>query len=304
MFKNILIGVDEHQGGRDAVALGHRLLAHGGTLTLAHIYPSELHPWRGSNTAYESITRKDAGTLLEAVRAELDLEAELRSLGAPSVGRGLHVLAERIDADLLVVGTSHRSLLGRVWVGDDTRAALNGSACAVAIAPIGYATESDVMREIGVGYDGSPESIHALAVARRLAAETGARLSAFEAVALPSYAYAGAPPVTEATIDDLVEQARDHVAELDGVEPHASYGQAAEELAAYSASLDLLVVGSRSYGPAGRLVHGSTSHHLARTARCPLLVMTRAAGDREPLPGLDQPMLEGITHEVGAGSEP
>jgi hypothetical protein len=39
----------------------------------------------------------------------------------------------------------------------------------------------------------------------------------------------------------------------------------------------LLVVGSRSYGPIGRLVHGSVSQQLARTARCPLLVLTRAA---------------------------
>ncbi|MGP0033171.1 MAG: universal stress protein [Solirubrobacteraceae bacterium] len=45
----------------------------------------------------------------------------------------------------------------------------------------------------------------------------------------------------------------------------------------YSASLDLLILGSRSYGPLGRLVHGSTSQQLARTARCPLLVLTRAA---------------------------
>jgi nucleotide-binding universal stress UspA family protein len=67
------------------------------------------------------------------------------------------------------------------------------------------------------------------------------------------------------------------VAQLEGVEPHAAYGQPAEELTLYSASLDLLVIGSRSYGPIGRLVHGSTAQHLARTARCPLLVLTRAA---------------------------
>ena len=64
---------------------------------------------------------------------------------------------------------------------------------------------------------------------------------------------------------------------LGGVEPHAAYGQPAEELAVYSASLDLLIVGSRGYGPIGRLIHGSTSQQLARSARCPLLVLTHAA---------------------------
>ena len=49
----------------------------------------------------------------------------------------------------------------------------------------------------------------------------------------------------------------------------------------YSASLDLLIVGSRDYGPIGRLVHGSTSQQLARMARCPLLVLTRSARERD-----------------------
>jgi hypothetical protein len=49
----------------------------------------------------------------------------------------------------------------------------------------------------------------------------------------------------------------------------------------YSASLDLLIVGSRDYGPVGRFVHGSTTQQLARTARCPLLVLTRAARGAE-----------------------
>jgi len=50
-----------------------------------------------------------------------------------------------------------------------------------------------------------------------------------------------------------------------------------DELALYSASLDLLVVGCRGYGPIGRLIHGSTSLQLAQPARCPLLVLTRQA---------------------------
>jgi len=65
-----------------------------------------------------------------------------------------------------------------------------------------------------------------------------------------------------------------------------AYGVPAEELALYSASLDLSVVGSRGYGPIGRLVHGSTSQKLARTARCPLLVLPRwtaAAGTSDAL---------------------
>ena len=176
---------------------------------------------------------------------------------------------------MLVVGSSRRGVIGRVLLGDDTRAALNGAPCAIAIAPAGYDAEPGLMREIGVGFNASVESEHAVGVARELARQHGAKLSAMEAVSLPTYAYMGGAVGT--VLQDLVKDARLRVEGLEGVEPHAVYGQAAEELALYSASLDLLVVGSRDYGPVGRLVHGSTSRQLARSARCPVLVLTRAA---------------------------
>ena len=107
------------------------------------------------------------------------------------------------------------------------------------------------MREIGVGYDGSPESEHALPVARMLADASGAKLSALEAVSLPSDAFLG-PGAVDNTPQRLLEDARGRIASFGDVEPHAAYGQPAEELALYSASLDLLIVGSRGYGPIGR----------------------------------------------------
>jgi nucleotide-binding universal stress UspA family protein len=277
MFKNVIIGIDEREGGRDAIALARVLRAQDGELTLAYVYHGDPHLWRGSSPAYDAVERQRSRELLEKAREEADSAAHLRWRGSASVGRGLHELAEIIKADLLVVGSTRRGLLGRVMIGDDTRAALNGAPCAVAIAPAGYRHHQVVMREVGVGYDGSPESEHALAIARALAAEHDTKLSAFEAVSLPTYAVSPTAPPDHAVVTDLVEAARDRVAGLDGVEPHAAYGEAAEELALYSASLDLLVIGSRSYGPLGRLVHGSTAQQLARSARCPLLVLTRAA---------------------------
>ena len=95
-------------------------------------------------------------------------------------------------------------------------------------------------------------------------------------MSLPTYAFVGGPAPIDNTFKDLVDDARKRIEALDGVEPHAAYGFPAEELGVYSASLDLLIVGSRGYGPMGRLIHGSTSQQLAHTARCPLLVLTRA----------------------------
>jgi nucleotide-binding universal stress UspA family protein len=277
MFEKVMVGVDDREGGRDAIALAEVLAAAGGQLTLAYVYTGDPHAWHGSLGVSDADARERALEVLEKARADADVEAQLRWRGSPSPGRGLHEMAEVIDADLLVVGSSRRGLIGRVRVRDDTRAALNGAPCAVAVAPAGFSERPVVMREIGVGYDASPESEHALKVARMLAAQHHTKLSACQAVTVPAYLAHGRTAADGTALDDLVQDARARVAALDDVEPHAAYGEPAEELALYSASLDLLVVGSRGYGPVGRLVHGSTSQHLARTARCPLLILTRAA---------------------------
>jgi nucleotide-binding universal stress UspA family protein len=276
MFKHIVVGVDR-AGGLDAITLSSKLRSEGAQLTLVHIYPADSRIRHPRSAADDSTERRRAAELLAQVREQAGVDASLRFERFASVGRGLHVLAEELGADLLVVGSSRRGLLGRVMIGDDTRAALNGAPCAIAIAPAGYSEQGVAMREIGVGYNGSPESEHAVTAARTIAAEHGAKLSAFEAVSLPTYAFIGGPAPLDGAIEELVQDARQRIETLGGVEPHAVYGHPAEELALYSASLDLLIVGSRDYGPVGRLVHGSTSHVLARTARCPLLVLTRAA---------------------------
>jgi len=67
------------------------------------------------------------------------------------VRRGLHELCEVTGADLLAVGSSRRGLLGRVLLGDDMQAALDGAPCAIAIATTNYSHEPVAMREIGVG---------------------------------------------------------------------------------------------------------------------------------------------------------
>jgi len=275
MFGKVLIGVDERPGGRDAIALAKHLVADGGELVLAYVHYGDLHPTRGASPAFAVAEGERSRELLASVRAAEGIEASLVWTGSPSVGRGLHELAERQGADLVVVGSSGRGLLGRVAVGDHTRDALNGAPCAVAVAPAGYAQRPSTMQKIGVGYDGSPESKHALAVARELAAGLGGKVSAFEAVTLPLDAG------NVGALDQLVANAGNAIAELGDVEAHAAYGDPAEELALFGASVDLLIVGSRGYGPIGRLVHGSTSQHLVRSARCPILVLPRNAAGPE-----------------------
>jgi nucleotide-binding universal stress UspA family protein len=267
MFENVLVGVDGRSGGRDAIALARLLVAPTGKLALAHVHTSEV-----------AEERKDTIELLERERAAADVQGELVDVVSTSPGRGMHEQAEARDVDLLAVGSCSRGVLGRAMLGDDTRAALNGSPCAVAVAPLGYAAKHATIAKIGVAYNDSPESAAALAAARELASANGASLYALEVVSIPSVAYAGLiPPAIGESIDVLLEQANARLSKLQGVEARAVYGLPGEELAAFGEEVDLLVVGSRGYGPVRRLVLGSTSEHLARHARCPLLVLPRAA---------------------------
>ena len=282
-----MVGVDFGDGGREAIALARTLCARPGRVTLTHVVTSDPSFFRGVSEEFVAAERARVLALLARRRdlayAENDrgwrssVQVDVRCEFWDSAGRGLHEAAEATQADLIVVGSSRQGLLGRVLLGDDTRAALDGAPCAVAIAPAGYAGEPTPLGMIGVGYDGSPESTVAVEAARALAGEQDAALSAMTVVSVPTSRFGPGPLPLHDAIETLRHRARDEIEALGGMEPHVAYGATAEELAVFSGRCDLLVLGSRGYGAWGRLVHGSTSRQLSRTARCPLLVLARAA---------------------------
>jgi nucleotide-binding universal stress UspA family protein len=277
MFEHVLVGVDGRPAGRDAIALASRLVSPEGRLTLTNVHAGETRPVDAA-PGVVSEERTASHELLERERAEAEVDAELVCSVASSPGRGLHDLAEARGADLLCVGSCARGALGRAMLGDDTRASLNGAPCAVAVAARGYAEHPLPLARIGVGYDSSPESEAALAAARAVAAPHRARVVAMEVVSVPTYSFTGlTPPALGETIEALLADARERLRALGDVEERAVYGLAGEELAALGDDVDLLVVGSRNYGPLRRLMVGSTSGYLQRHARCSLLVLPRQA---------------------------
>jgi nucleotide-binding universal stress UspA family protein len=290
MFNRLLVGVDGHQGGRDAIALAANLSAEDGTMSLVHVFGAGLMPGRGAELLL-SVELDESQRLLELARDTAAPTARLIPCADRTIGHALHVLAERHDADLIVVGACRHSFLGRLLLGNDAVSAMNGAPCAVAIAPLGYAERARPCSTIGVGYDGSPESEQALATARALAPRLSATIRALSVVSLQCVPYgepiAGNwPDPTEALID------------LADVEQDVTYGDPSEELVSFSDDVDLLIVGSRGYGPIGRLMHGSTSNQLARRARCPVLVLPRDI-PREPHPDYDLPFELAISPEAG-----
>jgi len=275
VFDNVVIGVDGRSGGRDAIALAKQLAAPDARVTLAHVYGSEGMLGRGGGIV-AAAGRTYSEQMLEHERETASLEAELTVVLGRAVGRALHELAEHHHVDLLVLGSCHRGAIGRVLVGNDALATLNGARCAVAIAPAGYEREASRLAAVGVGEDGSPESTLALRAALELGKRFGAAVRAMSVVALQSVASDEPTPAdwTDATQRRLREE-NARLNSILGVGGEAVYGEPSDELARLSEHVDLLVVGSRGYGSLGRLMNGSTSNYLAGHVHCPLLVLPR-----------------------------
>ena len=283
MFDNVLVGVDGRPGGDDAVALAHQLAAPGARVTVANIYRSASWP-PGSGGMFLDDRRAEAQAFLAHERDRWPGTTTVCAC-ASTVGRGLHELAADRGADLIVVGSTHRGIPGKVFIGDDTRAAFYGAPCAIAIAPHGHATAETALGRIGVGYDDTTESHRALAAARSIAESTGAGVIVMwvvgrEEVRQKAPLPADWPSATAA----LVDQAQRSLDAIDGVAGIAVSGGPREELTRLADEVDLLIVGSRGYGPLGCVLHGSVSSYLERHVSSALLILPRdptetAAGD-------------------------
>jgi nucleotide-binding universal stress UspA family protein len=286
MFGTIVIGVDGRSGGRDALALGSVIgEALDAELVAATAYPYSEMPSRAASPAYRDALADDAAATLERELTETGVSARRAVVPDTSPARGLHALAEQEGAGVIVIGSPHRSRLGRMLLGDVTHSTLSASPCAVAVAPEGFAGRS--IATIGVGFDDTPESRRALEVAAGLARRAGARLQVVAAVATSSplsmhKAYIDPEVQQEGSMKAMRAVLDEAVAGLEGdVTADVVADNAVGALSDLSGRVDLLVLGSRNWGPVKRLMVGSTSHAVVAHARCAVLVLPRGAEAEE-----------------------
>jgi nucleotide-binding universal stress UspA family protein len=269
MFRQIVVAFDGSERAQDALALALRLRDRDGAITLACTVTER--PWHRPEPDAVALT-------LAAGRAQVPpgIHVKLQAPVASSPARGLTELAETEHADLVVVGSSRRSVSGRIWLERTAGRLLQGAPCAVAVPPAGL-RERDGFRHIAIAYDGSAEARSALAAGYEIAAATGAAVSLM-------YALPQMPPDMERVAlterlraHELLDEAADSAPA--GVNPltvllHGVPGRVISD--ACDGVVDLLVTGSRSYGPVQRALMGSVAEDLMDGASQPVLVVPRA----------------------------
>jgi nucleotide-binding universal stress UspA family protein len=284
----IVIGHDGSDQGRDALALGREIADVLGAIpvvTRVLTWPTNLMGTEDLDVAAEEETAE----FFTQVREDLEgLLPQTRPWVNRSPAAGLYEVAEIEKAALVVVGSSHRGPVGRVVPGSVGASLLHGAPCAVAIAPRGLAErQGRSLHRIGVGFDGSAEAWTALETAIGVAERVRAQLSILTVAEFPQLGYAAALSVLTAQEYESYERAdKRRLLELAmarvpaglAAESELLTGQASGVLAAAAEGFDLMVLGSRGYGPLGRALLGSTSRRFADSAPCPVLVLPRGVG--------------------------
>ncbi|HEY6886916.1 MAG TPA: universal stress protein [Solirubrobacter sp.] len=289
-MSTILIGVDASERSEDAIAFGRRLAdVVGAHVIVANAYPYSDIPSRASNTAYREALRDEAVETARRMRDQLerinDDQTLIRVAADPSPPKALHRIAHAEQAGLVIVGSSHTGRAGRVLPGSTGERLLHGSPCAVAVVPKDYRKHAErPIQRVGVAYNNTDESRAAVTAAVSLARALGAEL---EIIGIVTTEYFTSPGIMGAAgIASLRSDIERHVQEtLDEVaagipadivtHTRSATGDAGELLTAQTESLDLLVMGSRGYGPLHAVLTGGLSGRLVRTSQCPVIVVPR-----------------------------
>jgi nucleotide-binding universal stress UspA family protein len=294
MARPILVGYDPEAGDQAPVEFGIAAAEFTGAPLIvggAHASASALGP-AGQGVVEEQLADNGAGESLDHLRTELGrsgITVECRPLPGMSAARALHEAAEEFGAGLVVVGSTSRGGVGRVLPGSTAQRLMHGAPCPVAVVPRGW-TRGGGLQTIGVAYVDTPEGHRALDDAMALARRSGAKVRVLHAAKErgTTGSYGGGNPLTPATTyEDLassvrvmaeraVERATAGQTGVD-VEPDVSVGDPADFLIAASERLDLLVCGSRGYGPARAVLLGGVSRRVTSEARCPVIVLARGS---------------------------
>lgn len=303
MANPILVGYDPGRRDRAPVDFGIAAANFTGApliIAAAHAGTSALGPG-AAGIKEEEPPAETAGESLDHLAQDLrrqGIRAECRALAGHSAAHALHNAAEEFGAGLLVVGSTERGKVGRLLPGSTAERLMHGAPCPIAVIPHSWEPGGG-LNTIGVAYVDTPEGHKALEGAIALAHRSGAKLVVLNAAKEhgTSGTFGGGDALTPAhgyheLASSVLVAAERAVADATAgetgieVEPDVSVGDPADFLIAASERLDLLVCGSRGYGPARAVLLGGVSRRVSTEAHCPVIVLARGAeGSLEALIG-------------------
>jgi nucleotide-binding universal stress UspA family protein len=287
LIRRLAVGVNGFPEGLDAAALGSVISrATGAAIMLVAVHPNPMIVVP-EGLDWKSLHEQARNTLIGA-RDSFAPDARLAVRTDYSIARALQRIVADEHRDLLVVGSSRHAPAGHVRIGKRTRQLLCHFECALAIAPRGLHHRSDLtLSRIGVGYDGTPESQAALAWAGAVAVGCGAELRVRSVVddRMPTVGW-GEVWIGDIMRDwvaavneekDSLRRQAEATAEQAGlrVDADAVSGRPADALLSLSAEVDLIVIGSRRWGPVKRVLLGSTGEALMHDAACAVVAVPR-----------------------------
>jgi nucleotide-binding universal stress UspA family protein len=285
-IQHVAAAVHPYPPGQDAAALGAAIAeATGADLMLVAIEPDL--PLLIPGLDWQQILRQTEN-MLKQTRSSWSPHARVLVDSDVSTARGLRRVVRHHHRQLLAVGSRRHGPDGEVSIGRSTRQLIDQLECPLAIAPRGLSGQSAVtLRRIGVGFDGGPESRAALATAATIAAGCGAQLVVRGVIddRIPALGWPQVwlgeiaeawKEVTNNEAEKLRGQIDTAVSELAvtaGVQ--VVRGRSGASLRELSTEADLLVIGSRRWGPMARLLLGGTGEALVHGAHCSLLIVPR-----------------------------
>jgi nucleotide-binding universal stress UspA family protein len=290
MASRVVIGYDGSEASEDAVAFGLTWCRSTGDVPIvATVFPEE-HPLGAGRVDVEWATyvREQAEIIQDKARAAVGDAALYRNVASTSAAHGLADLAEDIEAVMLIVGTTQETGLARALLGSITERLLHGATAPVLVMPPGWRESApDRISSIGVAYVDTRDGREALRIAVQVALRIPAQVTLYSVIGQSSerYSYLIGRTGEQAVLDkarDSFGKALEFAAA--GVPPELEprtvllEGAVVDSLAALGPDdVDMLVCGSRGYGPVRRVLLGGVSSRLIRGARLPVAVVPRAA---------------------------
>ena len=280
-LKNILFATNfevvANRALRFAVALATR---YGAKLYAAHVIPQEAYAFAHPDSAERTLREAEdyAGYKLDQIVSPLKNQGRPCEalLGNGSAAEVITGFAHRYTADLIVVGTSSRSGLGKLFLGSVAEEIIREAPCPVLTVGPRVVTESSPgFQSMLCATDFSPPSTRAVDFAVSLAHEFRAHLTLTHVVTgILRESPHLAVRLTEKRLRGLIPS-----------EPELQYrpevlveiGPVAERILTIAADLsaDMIIIGARRAGAFAPTVShfGSIAHKIVSLATCPVLTV-------------------------------